>query len=160
MSDTSRWFSADEFYEVPDTNIYPNISVFNRKLYTFGNRHETYLKFSKVNDKIKSQDELALLDTKSCIFKINEDEFIVVLKKKEEDKYGVIGQLNNRYIKTNKLLSYDVVIRSIEDYESVSIDELYPPGMLNFKLLNELAVFRVEKRFDEFMKHIQNGSAI
>ena len=69
MSTTNiqNWFKADDFTEVEDINIHPNVSVFNRKLYTFGNKKETYLKFSSINSNIKSQDEISYLDTRSCL---------------------------------------------------------------------------------------------
>lgn len=152
-----NWFKVDDFTEVEDINIHPNVSVFNRKLYTFGNKKETYLKFSSINSNIKSQDEIALLDTRSCIFKISETRFIVVLCNIERTGYAVIGELGNRYITKNKLCDYeDVEIRSPDDHNIISINEIYDPSSLDFKELSDMASFRVEKRFDQYMKDIQN----
>lgn len=160
MSTTNiqNWFKADDFTEVEDINIHPNVSVFNRKLYTFGNKKETYLKFSSINSNIKSQDEISYLDTRSCIFKISDTRFIVVICNIEQTGYAVLGELGNRYITKNKLCDYeDVEIRSPEDHNIISVNEIYDPSSLDFKKLFELASLRVENYFDKFMKDIQNN---
>ncbi|RLV82756.1 hypothetical protein JA9_003723 [Meyerozyma sp. JA9] len=149
------WFKADDFTEVEDVNVHPNVSIFNRKLYTFGNKGETYIKFSYINSCIQSQDEITLLDTRSCVFKISDTRFIVVLKK--DENYAVIGELGNRYITKNKLCEYDVQIRSPDDYTIIPMSEIYDPSKLDFELLYENAGARVKNRFDAYMKDIRNN---
>ena len=149
------WFKADDFTKVEDVNVHPNVSVFNRKLYTFGDKGETYIKFSYVNSNLQSQDEITYLDSRSCVFKISDTRFIVVMKKGKD--YAVIGELGPRYITKNKFCEYDVQIRSPDDYNIVSMNELYDPSMLEFEMLYEMAGSRVKTSFDAYMKDIRNN---
>jgi hypothetical protein len=152
------WFKADDFTKVEDVNVHPNVSVFNRKLYTFGDKGETYIKFSYINSCIQSQDEIAYLDSRACGFKISDTRFIVVLRRdKDTNAYAVIGELGSRYITTNKLLEYDVEIRSPDDYTIIPMSEIYDPSKLDYELLSEMASSRVKKRFDAYIKDIRNN---
>ncbi|RLV82755.1 hypothetical protein JA9_003722 [Meyerozyma sp. JA9] len=152
------WFKADNFTKVEDVNVHPNVSVFNRKLYTFGDKGETYIKFSYINSCIQSQDEIAYLDSRSCGFKISDTRFIVVLKgDKDTNAYAVIGELGTRYITTNKLLEYDVEIRSPDDYTIIPMREIYDSSKLDYESLSEMASSRVKKRFDAYIKDIRNN---
>jgi hypothetical protein len=150
----TEWFKADDFTKVEEVNVHPNVSVFNRKLYTFGDKGETYIKFSYINSCIQSQDEITFLDSNSCVFKISDTRFIVVFKK--DGKYAVIGELGTRYITKNKLCEYDVQIRSSDDYTIIPMNEIYDPSKLDFELLYENAG-RVKSRFDAYIKDIRNN---
>lgn len=68
------------FIAVPETNIYPNVTVLHNKIYTFGEKHEIYIKYSRVNSYIKSRDELAYVETNACTFRMGENEYVVILK--------------------------------------------------------------------------------
>ena len=152
------WFKADNFTKVEDVNVHPNVSIFNRKLYTFGDKGETYIKFSYINSCIQSQDEITYLDSNSCVFKISDTRFIVVLKRdKDTNAYAVIGELGTRYVTNNKFCEYDVEIRSPDDYTIVSMNEIYDTSKLDFELLYEMAGARVKNRFDAYIKDIRNN---
>lgn len=153
----SSWFSADTFIEVPEANLYPNVSVFNRKIYTFSDDKEVYLKYSKVNSQIQSQDELAHVDTRSCMTRISQDEYINI-GEKEEGSYFVIGQLSPRYIEKNQLNSFNPGIKSAEDCKIVSITEAYDSSKLTLNDLKDSATRRMGDRFEHFMSQIRRGS--
>ncbi|KAK6459885.1 hypothetical protein DFJ63DRAFT_316088 [Scheffersomyces coipomensis] len=62
------WFSYDEYEDMPDVDLRPNVSVFNRRMYTISDTGGLYHKFKTVNKLIKSQDELCHLDTNAFFF--------------------------------------------------------------------------------------------
>lgn len=158
MAWQDQWLTKTTKREIPDEDVWPNITVFNRKLYTFGELKEAYIKFSFIEDSIQSYDELAYLDTNSCIYRVSEDDYIVVLTKNAETpKIAVIGQLGERYLETNGIKKYNVAIRDIKDYEIIPLSEIYDSKELTYELLLECASSRVAKRFDDFVNHIRAG---
>ncbi|KAG2731417.1 hypothetical protein G9P44_005833 [Scheffersomyces stipitis] len=168
---SDSWFEQYIPKYVEDVNIYPNISIYNRKLYTFGGKEEVYNKFLSYNTEILSLDELAYLDTNSCVFRIDVSRYIVVISvevKSEEGKSqegkaaryktAVIGELNKRYIEKNKLNSYKINTRDSKDYLLVQLSEIYRAEAFKFEDLNECASSRIKKSFAEYMKQIRYGT--
>lgn len=69
---------------------YPNVSIINKTLYTFGTDKEVFIKFKTTNHGIELYDELAMLDINTFIHKISPTGFIVCLKSIGEKKYAEI----------------------------------------------------------------------
>lgn len=156
MTWEDQWLVKYNKREIPNENVFPNVSVFNRKLYTFGGKEEVYIKFDHVDDYIKSYDELALWDTNLCMFRVSENDYIVVSRKGE--KYAVIGKLSDRYVKKNDLNQYDAQIRNPDDYELITLPEIFDNEKeLTYDLLSESAEFRVKARFDAYMNDVKCG---
>lgn len=98
------WLTKFNHKGIPQANIHPNVTVFNRKVYTFGGISEVYLKIEFIDQAIKYLNELAHVDTNSCMIKVADNTFIVVLRVKQDSKeYAVIGNLNDRYVTKNNL---------------------------------------------------------
>ncbi|KAG5419757.1 hypothetical protein I9W82_001637 [Candida metapsilosis] len=157
--DPDGWLKYYEPKYVEEVNIFPNITVFNRKLYTFGpSDGEAYIKFKSYDKSITSYDDLCFLDTKTCGFRIDEDRYIVTLH--VGDKWAVIGELSERYITKNELNSYGTPVRTIGDKQMASLKELYnPKDYISAKELCDCAYDRIKNNFDNYYKHIQQGNA-
>ncbi|KAK6204817.1 uncharacterized protein RJT21DRAFT_124039 [Scheffersomyces amazonensis] len=156
LSDNSveKWFAVDNFKEIKEKNIYPNITVFNRKLYTFGDSKEVFIKFSRINSLIPSQDEITYLDTRSCMVRISQDRYIVVVSN-EKGETAVIGELLKRYISKNNLNQYDTKIHNAEEYKILSLSDLYDPETLTADKLVEYASSRIKTRFEKYITYIR-----
>ncbi|KAF3986669.1 hypothetical protein FT663_04792 [Candidozyma haemuli var. vulneris] len=141
---------------IPEVNVYPNVSVFNRKIYTFGEKGEVFIKFDYIDDTIASYDEVAYLDTKSCIFRVSQDDYIITVH--VGDDYVVVGKLSDRYVQTNGLSKYDVVIRDIKDYNVVPLATLYDPKELKLDDFAECAKSRLGSRFESYINDIRDPS--
>ncbi|KAG2734612.1 hypothetical protein G9P44_002618 [Scheffersomyces stipitis] len=150
------WFDKYSPKNVDEINIYPNISIYNRTLYTFGGKEEVYNKFLSYDAEILSQDELAFLDTNSCVLKIDISRYIVVVT--VQGKVSVIGELNQRYIQKNKFDTYDLTIKDSKNYNIVPLTEIYNTDIFDYENLIERAELRVKEKFDEFMKQIRYGT--
>lgn len=162
MAWEDQWLTKTTKREIPDENVWPNISVFNRKLYTFGEPKEAFIKFSFIDDSIGSYDELALWDTNSCIYRVSEDDYLVISTKEGESdppKIAVIGQLGERYLEKNGIKEYNVGIKDIKDFEIVPLSEIFDMKDLTYELLLESASSRVASRFDSYMEDIRAGYA-
>lgn len=141
---------------IPEVNVYPNVSVFNRKLYTFGENGEVFVKFSYIDDTIASYDEVTYLDTKLCVFRVSQNEYIITVFTESGEEVAVVGKLNDRYVTKNNLNQYDVVIRDVNDYKVVPLSKVYDPEQLKPDDFFESARSRVVNNFDQYIKDIRD----
>ncbi|KAK6201536.1 uncharacterized protein RJT21DRAFT_114154 [Scheffersomyces amazonensis] len=151
-----KWFASDKFIDIEEKNIYPNVTVFNRKLYTFGESKEVFIKFSRINSSIPTQDEITYLDTRSCMIRISQDRYIVIISnEKEEEEFAVIGELSARYITKNNLNQYGSTIYDANDYRIVGLSKLYDPATLTADVLIDAASRRITSMFEKYMADIR-----
>ncbi|GEQ69733.1 hypothetical protein JCM33374_g3407 [Metschnikowia sp. JCM 33374] len=160
MSDAiAKWCAADEFYDVPEINMGRYATVFHRKLYTFGENGEVFIKFSKLNRNLKSLDDVLLLDTRSCMIRVSTDEYIVVVGEEETLDTAVVGVLSQRYVQKNNLNQYGENISDITKCNLVSIDKFTKKlGVSDFDKHFDAAQWRLKTRWAEFKEQIDSKS--
>ena len=161
MTDTNieEWFKNYDLKYVEDVNVYPNITTFNRKLYTFGpSEGEVYIKFKSYDANIKSYDEVCYLDTKSCVWRVAEDRYICTVHSSDETKVAIIGELGQRYIQKNKFDSYNLKIKSPGEWKVVSITEVYDYKTVTAKELCDRAQSRIPLGFKDYFNEIRTGT--
>lgn len=151
------WLKKFNRKDIPQVNIYPNITVFNRKLYTFGDKNEVFVKFEYIDKSIRSQDELTHLDTRSCVLRVDDNTYIVTVSASAtSSEIAVIGKLNARYVNKNNLNQYGVKIQDPLEYKFISLTEIYDGENLTFDELAALATARVKPGFDGYLDDIRN----
>lgn len=157
-----KWLVKTTKKIVPDVNVWPNITIFNRRLYTFGSNEEAYIKFSFYDAYLDSYDDLAYYDTNTCIYRVSEEDYIVILTNRvpgEKPQVAVLGQLGERYLKKNHIRAYDVEIRNPEDYEIVHLSVIGEKNGVTFDDLVECSFLRVKKSFEKVRQEIRTGSS-
>lgn len=156
--EVDQWFVHYVPKVIEDVNIYPNVSIFHRKSYTIGDDKEVYIKFKTINADIDTYDELAMLETDDCIFKISDGRYIVV-QNDEGNKLAVLGELGQRCIDLNHYNEYDVAVKDVKQYEMVPISYYYDKSTLSYDQLALRARKRVEPCFDRFLNEIKLGKS-
>lgn len=158
-SDIEKWFVHYSPKEVEQVNIYPNVSIFNRKIYTFGDEKEVYIKFKTINADIETYDEVAMLDTNSCIYKISENRYVVALKSIGEQKVTILGELGQRYIDKNHLNDLNIDVKDVTEFGIVPISYIYDKSTLTFDLMLDDAKTRLEDNFTQFFEQVKYGKS-
>ncbi|KAG5416873.1 hypothetical protein I9W82_005603 [Candida metapsilosis] len=154
-----EWFKNYEPKYVEEVNVYPNITTFNRKLYTFGpSEGEVYIKFKSYDANIKSYDEVCYLDTESCVWRVAKDRYICTAYSSDETKVAIIGELGQRYIQKNKFDSYNLKIKSPEEWEVVPITEVYDYKTVTAEELCKRAQARITLGFEDYFDNIRIGT--
>ncbi|KAG5416872.1 hypothetical protein I9W82_005602 [Candida metapsilosis] len=154
-----EWFKNYEPKYVEEVNVYPNITTFNRKLYTFGpSEGEVYIKFKSYDANIKSYDEVCYLDSKSCVWRVAKDRYICTVNSKDGTKVAIIGELGQRYIQKNKFDNYNLKIKSVGKWEPVSITEVYDYKTLTAEELCKRAQARITSGFEDYFNEIRTGT--
>ncbi|KAG5419758.1 hypothetical protein I9W82_001638 [Candida metapsilosis] len=153
------WLKHYEPKYIEEVNIFPNITVFNRKLYTFGpSDGEVYIKFKSHDKSITCYDELCYLETTSCGIRIDENRHVVFIH--VGDKWAAIGEVSERFIEKNELNSFGGGPKNIGDYKVVPLREVYnPKDYISAKELCDCAHSRIKNNFDNYYKQIQEGNA-
>lgn len=152
-----QWFVHYNPKVIDDVNIYPNVSIFNRKSYTLGDDKEVYIKFKTINADIDTYDELAMLETNACIYKISDKRYIVALKALNEKKLAVLGELSQRCIDKNGYNDLDIPVKDVKEWEIVPISYIYDKSTLSFDELVNDARSRVAPCFDLFLEQVKLG---
>lgn len=136
MTETSenQWFAHYKPQYIEDINIYPNATLYNRRIYTFGKDKEIYMKLSSMDETIGTYDELAFIENSACYFKIGHNRFIEVIER--DDKVAVIGELSQRCIEKN---GYNNLvhpeIKKAEDFNLVPLSSVYDSSEFNHNLI-------------------------
>lgn len=157
-----KWLVKTTKKVVPEVNVWPNVSLFNRKLYTFGEKEEAYIKLDWYDAYIESYDELCFYDTNSCIYRVSQDDYIITLNNggsPDDFKVAVLGQLGQRYLRTNRIAEYDVEIRNPDDYKIVHLSEIGDKNKVSFEDLQECVALRVAKNYEHYREQIRKGTA-
>lgn len=157
-----KWLVKTTKKTVPDVNVWPNVSLFNRKLYTLGEKEEAYIKFAWYDAYIESYDELCFYDTRSCIYRVSEDDYLItsgIELPSGKIKVAVVGQLGQRYLRKNHIDAYDVEIRNPDDYEIVHLSEIKDKNKVPFEELHEAVARRVSPGYEQYREQIRTGSS-
>ncbi|KAK6199214.1 uncharacterized protein RJT21DRAFT_121512 [Scheffersomyces amazonensis] len=157
VSDSSidLWFNSDNFRDVEQKNVYPNVSVFNRSVYTVIQPKEVYIKYSKINASLGSLDEIAFLSPKCCFFRISENRYIEIVRSSTGNEIAVLGELSEKFITKNDFNQYDSNIYEPQEQNIVSLDKIYDPSTLTADALIDAATSRVRGQFGKYIKEVR-----
>lgn len=157
LDNTILWAPQESMRVIEEVNVYPNISIYNRTIYTFGVQGEAFIKFSRINKAIQSYDELAYLDSRSCMFRIGDDEYVVVIKQEVGDKLAVLGVLSERYVKSNNLRQYDALVKQRDEWEVVQLDDVFDRQTVTLDRVVEALKHRIHDKYNVFASQIARG---
>lgn len=128
LGDVEQWFVHYTPKVIDEVNIYPNVSVFNRQIYTF-ETDKKYLSNLTINYDIESYDNLQCL--KPMRVYTRKVPLALLFVCIGEQKFAALGELGQPCIEKDRYNDINMEVKRRKDWQMVPISYLHDKSTIS-----------------------------